>query len=85
MYLTALLGDGLSKEYVRGNESESEETKAMYFFNKMIDDDETRIIQSWRKAQVRGAQEGLPRQHARLHSRYYLAQPAHTRAGWAHA
>lgn len=53
MYLTALLGDGLSKEYVAGHEAETEETKAIYFIKKMIDDDEERIVVSWRKAQVR--------------------------------
>jgi hypothetical protein len=71
MYLTALLGDGLSKEYVAGHQAETEEIKALYFFNKMIDDDEERIIVSWRKAQVR-----LPSRHrcpsdAHTHPRHF--------------
>ena len=55
MYLTALLGDGLSKEYEKDHESQTEDTKALYFLNKLFEDDESNLVRGWRRAQVRTA------------------------------
>ena len=53
-YLTALLGDGLSKEYSaeQQHQHQAEETKALYFLNKLVEDDEVNIVHSWRRAHV---------------------------------
>eukprot|EP00892_Ulva_mutabilis_P007983 jgi/Ulvmu1/5557/UM023_0093.1 len=57
-YLTALLGDGLSKEYVAKDEdgADNDTVAANYFFNLIIDDEEDGIVASWRRAKsdVRG-------------------------------
>jgi hypothetical protein len=57
-YLEALLGDGLSKEYVnRIEDTETEDTygtlAAQYWINLIIDDEQQNIVASWRKAKVR--------------------------------
>ena len=54
-YLTALLGDGLSKEYVARDEdgADNDAVAANYFFNLIIDDAEDGIVASWRRAKVR--------------------------------
>lgn len=52
-YLTALLGDGLSKEYVAGDEdgADNDAVAANYFFNLIIDEEDG-IVASWRRAKV---------------------------------
>jgi hypothetical protein len=54
LYLNALLGDGLSKEYVRGNDGdEPDQSEAANFFVNQILEAPEGIIRSWRRAQVR--------------------------------
>lgn len=61
MYLNALLGEGLSKEYEQGHQHDhGPDTKALYFLNKAIDVDEEAIVTSWRRAQVRWALHARP-------------------------
>jgi hypothetical protein len=55
LYLNALLGDGLSKEYIRTGEDDSapeQQEAANYFVNQILEAPEG-IIRSWRRAQVR--------------------------------
>jgi hypothetical protein len=59
LYLTAALGDGLSKEYDADHEQETVDTKALYFLNKLFQDDESNLVTSWRRAQVRLFWSGL--------------------------
>jgi hypothetical protein len=57
-YLEALLGDGLSKEYVNRVDDGEEEVQgygtlaANYWINLIFDDEQENIVASWRKAKV---------------------------------
>jgi hypothetical protein len=58
MYLDALLGEGLSKEYTKVDHDGSDTNpSATYFLDKAIEVDEKAIISSWRRAQVTAAPE----------------------------
>lgn len=56
-YLEALLGDGLSSEYVtrvdEGDEDDDGTLAANYWINLIFDDEQANIFASWRKAKVR--------------------------------
>jgi hypothetical protein len=59
-YLEALLGGGLSKEYVSrvddGDEADNDgygTLAANYWINLIFDDEQENIVASWRKAKVR--------------------------------
>ena len=56
-YLEALLGDGLSSEYVtrvdEGDEDDDGTLAANYWINLIFDDEQANIVASWRKAKVR--------------------------------
>ena len=75
MYLNALLGEGLSKEYEQGVQHDhGRDTKALYFLNKAIEVDESAIVTSWRRAQVRprlgatAVQPAAPLRARRVHA-----------------
>jgi hypothetical protein len=56
-YLEALLGFGLSKEYVNRVDDEADDgygtLAANYWINLIFDDEQENIVASWRKAKVR--------------------------------